>query len=330
MRQWTVGKYIVTAEDEGIYLRDRHTVMVMSTVGGEVTLRIADYNGYNVYMTVQFDSSNRSMLFDITDIVRSYDIGGVINDMDVTCGGTVQAITYTIEGLTNPAYLPPHPLPVYGGDIAAIAMPTMMYHDLGNAFPQLSFECYGEITNGDYDYECIGADGVIIGTARQFLRTNPIGFGTEYLLAEYTQPQRLNLRPIECGKKYAVVQWQGRTGIKKSAVWELRQVSDEVTDTVQLLSMPTPLYVANTHPVDERRGYETHAVLHLDRLTAYDYWYYADIVTGSKVTVYAEAGGTPSANIVQVVTKSVTIPDSDVNAPYSLDIEIIFNKYDKI
>lgn len=336
MRVIAGNDYFNVAVPDGYWRRDRLVVRVYAPNSYYITLVASDAQGVVVTLDSVTDKYDYCY-FDVSAIARTFAAGSQFVITSVSgegSGDEVKNISIPVSGDVNPATFAPHPLPTRGGDIAAIAMPSMMYRDLGNRYPQLVFECYGAITNGKYGYECIGADG-ILGTAEQFERTNHIEYGTEYLLAQYTQPQRLNLRPIECGKRYAVVRWRAKSGVYKCAVWELRNCQDTVTEVVSIATIGGPAYVANTHPVDERKGYETHAVLYLDQLTDYDTWYYSDIVTSDDVRVYASESATAGVYDdtemrVSVVTKSVDVPNGNVEAPYALSVDIIMNTYDEI
>lgn len=331
----TVGNdYFNVAVPDDYWRRDRLVVRVHAANSYYITLIASDAQGVAVTLESVTDKYDYCY-FDVSAIARTFAAGSQFAITSVSgdeSGDEVKNISIPVSGDVNPTTFAPHPLPTRGGDIASIAMPSMMYRDLGNRYPQPVFECYGAIIGGRYGYECIGSGG-LIGTARQFERTNPIEYGTEYLSAQYAQPQRLNLRTIECGKRYVIVRWRAKSGVYKCSVWELRNCQDTVTETVSIAAMGRPAYVANTHPVDERKGYETHAVLYLDQLTDYDAWYYSDIVTSDDVRVYASDSATAGAYDdtemrVSVVTNSVEVPNGNAEAPYALSVEIVMNTYD--
>lgn len=336
MRVIVGNDYFNVAVPDDYWRRDRLVVRVYALHSYYITLIALDAQGVAVTLDSVADGYNYCY-FDVSAIARTYEAGRQFVIKSVSGNGSgneVKNILIPVSGDVNPATFAPHPLPIYGSDIAAIAMPSMMYRDLGNRYPQPVFECYGAIIGGRYGYECIGSGG-LIGTARQFERTNPVEYGTEYLSAQYPQPQLVTLRPIECGKHYVIVRWRAKSGVYKCSVWELRNCQDTVTETVSIATIGRPAYVANTHPVDERKGYETHAVLYLDRLTDYDAWYYSDIVTSDDVRVYAskcaKVGVYDDTEIrVSVVTNSVEVPNGNAEAPYALSVEIVLNIYDSL
>ena len=67
--------------------------------------------------------------------------------------------------------------------------------------------------------------------------------------------------------------------------------------------------------------------LYLDELTAYDYWYYADVITSSKVEVSLD--GTTWQQ-VEVTTKSVTIPNTSEGKTNKLEIIVNWRNYDAV
>lgn len=220
MRQITRGDFTITAEDENIYLRDTHTIVVYfsGATSRNVILTIADDIGKKTQLKASLDAKNTAVTFDITDIIRTYLTGAKVTDIlfEFGSGETYSYLTYSIAGLTNPEYLPPHPLSPRLGSIAPIAPPMMILRDLGSSYPQLVFEAYGTITNGKSGYECVGADG-LIGSAVKFQRSNTIERGTLSLLISSTSGDyTLNLSPLECGRQYVAVEWESRTGIQNA------------------------------------------------------------------------------------------------------------------
>ena len=65
----------------------------------------------------------------------------------------------------------------------------------------------------------------------------------------------------------------------------------------------------------------------IDELSAYDLWYYSDIITSSKVEVFIS--GAVGWSQVQVTNKNVTIPDGDARNG-KLEITINWRRYDAV
>lgn len=119
--------------------------------------------------------------------------------------------------------------------------------------------------------------------------------------------------------KACVVRWISRYGVKKQFVWYYKDLRVNVSEVVSIAT------IDGTY--DERKGYVQGLTLFLDELNAYDYWYYSDIVTSSKVEVSIDGG---SWRVVQVDAKNVQIPNNDMGKPKDLEVQINLQGYDAI
>ena len=122
-----------------------------------------------------------------------------------------------------------------------------------------------------------------------------------------------------CNKACAV-RWISRYGVQKQFVWYYRDLRVNVSEVVSIAT------IDGTY--DERKGYMQGLTLFLDELNAYDYWYYSDIITSSKVEICME--GSSIWRVVQVDAKNVQIPNNDMGKPKDLEVQINFQKYDAI
>lgn len=132
----------------------------------------------------------------------------------------------------------------------------------------------------------------------------------------------INIREPQCGRCYAMVQWVSACGIIKRHTFEVRDVELSVSDSVSLQN--------NFGGFREAKGTRKGLRLHLPQLTAYDYWYYSDIITSSDVRVAvseidADFG---EDTRVKVTTKSATIPNGARVADF--DVDVILKDYDII
>lgn len=125
-------------------------------------------------------------------------------------------------------------------------------------------------------------------------------------------------KPLLCNRQYALVQWQSRFGNTKRATWEVAEVKHSATDVVELVNIYGGW--------KSRKGSEVSVILRLRDLTPYDYWYYSDIITSNDVRVALNEidKDLDDSTIVDVVTKSATIPNSGVK---TLEVEIKYRKY---
>lgn len=126
-------------------------------------------------------------------------------------------------------------------------------------------------------------------------------------------------KPLLCNRQYALVKWQSRFGNTKRATWEVAEVKHSATDVVELVSIYGGW--------KSRKGSEVSVVLRLRDLTPYDYWYYCDIITSNDVRVALNEidKDLDDSTIVDVVTKSATIPNSGVK---TLEVELKYRKYE--
>lgn len=132
----------------------------------------------------------------------------------------------------------------------------------------------------------------------------------------------ISIREPQCGRCYAMVQWVSACGIIKRHTFEVRDVEFSVSDSVSLQN--------NFGGFREAKGTRKGLRLHLPQLTAYDYWYYSDIITSSDVRVAvseidADFG---EDTRVKVTTKSATIPNGASIADF--DVDVILKDYDII
>lgn len=129
----------------------------------------------------------------------------------------------------------------------------------------------------------------------------------------------ITIREPQCGRNYAMVQWVSSTGLIKRHTFEVRDVEASVSDSVSLQN--------NFGGFRELKGMRKGLRLHLPKLTAYDYWYYSDIVTSSDVRVAVTESDADFGEDtrVKVVTNSVTIPNGSSISDF--DVDVILKDY---
>lgn len=334
MRKFTAGTLTAYAPDYEIYRSDRIIIAAATNTvnAGYLTIFLHDHSGEYIEMNVNSPKRGMYYYFDITDVVMTYndddDIYVSVED-DGDNPGIQEEIELSIRGFINPAYLPPHPVShIFEHTIEYIMPPSRILKDLGDKYPQNAVES-----------QYIGSIGIAYGdsasSAVNMGVINYIPYGADIIQLYEERAGRITNKNIKIAplldcEKYACVRWVSRTGKVKVATWKVRQVQEETTERLELLTISGPANVANTHPVDVRKKYDVNLHLYLDGLTAYDYWYYCDIINSPRVEVFLNGDGDEDKdiNIVDVLTKSATYPDSNVNAPYELDVEIKLNEYD--
>ena len=132
--------------------------------------------------------------------------------------------------------------------------------------------------------------------------------------------QSVAIVPRRCGVLYAAVEWVSATGHTRRAAWEVREHKQQTGDTVAIATV--------TNDFDIRKGREDGLTLRLDSLTAFDVWYYGDIVSSSSVRVSLDGGQTWQA--VKVESKDVAIPDGDGGELQELKIQVTYAEYDAV
>lgn len=157
--------------------------------------------------------------------------------------------------------------------------------------------------------------------------TNEITFDNFSLEKKSVADTRESQLTEPCGL-HAMLQWTSRSGAKKIATWLLKSDTQEAVNAVDLQCLGNEF--------DIKKGQEWSITAYLEGLTAYDYWYYSDIVTSSDVRMLLNASGfdttnneIPSDYRVKVTTKNVKQPDGDTKF-YTLEVQITYKRYDTV
>lgn len=125
--------------------------------------------------------------------------------------------------------------------------------------------------------------------------------------------QRVRLRSRVCDEELVHVMWTSRTGGYKRVLMQRCKASVSQVDRVSLAEVTW--FSGSGLPTNFYRGFageEEGFTLRLEHLTAYDVWWYSDLLTSDYVTVADDSLSSPTAATVEVLTKSITIPDGSV------------------
>lgn len=270
--------------------------------------------------------ASKNLDIDFSDLVRLSATGMCSisqNDANDVVIGSTYTMRWTQAGRINPAAyfraLPPD-------DMAdtfelAISAPSVMYKRLNNNADPIRFE----LANGGGGYQ--------FATGRvKFppLANEPIEFASaieipsgadsvEFWHLNDAMYYRYPFKELECGKRYAEVEWVSFTGQTRRHVFEVVKLTEETTNEVSLEML--------TNEYDVRKDRRVSFSLRLEGLTAYDYWYYSDLVTSSSVKV--SLSGT-NYRQVQVTAKKSTIPETSAGKPLTLEIPINYVRYDTL
>lgn len=278
---------------------------------GEVTLRSITDGAGNV-------------MLDISDILASYAIGAngsiTFNTGELT---PTEGIGFEIKGDLSPASMI---IPNNGkiSEYAPIIAPVCYFQGLWGLSTQFVLHTLSstlqlvEYIDGGlkptFIFQPDTLQAVVIAGNRLVFRVRE---GIRTLAV-----RDINIREPQCGRCYAMVQWVSACGIIKRHTFEVRDVELSVSDSVSLQN--------NFGGFREAKGTRKGLRLHLPQLTAYDYWYFSDIITSSDVRVAvseidADFG---EDTRVKVTTKSVTIPNGASVADF--DVDVILKDYDII
>lgn len=125
--------------------------------------------------------------------------------------------------------------------------------------------------------------------------------------------QRVRLRPRACDEDLAHVMWTSRTGGYKRVLMQRCKAVVSQVDRVSLVD--NVWFGGGGQPTEFYRGFAGESeefTLRLEHLTAYDVWWYSDLLASDYVVVADDNLGSPTAKTVEVLTKSITIPDGSV------------------
>lgn len=256
------------------------------------------------------DDSNDTIDIDITDVVRAYPSGEFTvkqyNDRGVLIDDRV-SVDWTTGGLTDPArdFIPELTYEV--GVAGAVALPSMIL-----AGGRIVFE----VIRGNYHYDAL-VNGSIVHISNNTIPQNATRIVVRGWMSTVIYAAQL-YEQDEC-KDYVQLRWVSRYGNVKQFTWERRDLKEATDDTLRLMDINTPF---NVH-----KGAMRSLTARLGNLTAYDHWYYADIVTSDKVEMLMPDNVWRQ---VEVTTKDATTPNTDNGEPKELEIDINYAAYDTI
>lgn len=266
--------------------------------------------GSNFTVSYVVDDSNDTIDIDITDVVRAYPSGEFTvkqyDDHGVLIDDSV-SIDWTTGGLTDPArdFIPELTYEV--GVAGAVALPSMIL---------AGGEVVFEVIRGNFHYRAL-VNGSIVNISNNTIPQNATRIVVRGYMSAVIYSAQLQEQD-EC-KDYVQLRWVSRYGNVKQFTWERRDMKEATDDTLRLMDINTPF---NVH-----KGLMRSLTARLGNLTAYDHWYYADIVTSDKVEMLMPDNVWRQ---VEVTTKDTTTPNTDNGEPKELEIDINYAAYDTI
>ena len=312
-----------------VYSQERKVVKITNFNANTAKVRLSLFSPINVVAYYVVPKS-RELQIDVTDIVRLAESGIIYlsgyNASGAFVSGESVNCKWSTEGLIDPEQdIKPisellekwtENADAEGVDVSvSLAPPSRILQQIG--FP-LIIEMHG---TQDIAVFPVGSTSQNMFNALKSQITIPYNMKKWFVGNDY---ERINYGTYwtternGCNKA-CVVRWISRYGVQKQFVWYYKDLRVNVSDVVSIAT------IDGTY--DERKGYMQGVTLFLDELNEYDYWYYSDIITSSKVEVSIGVG---SWRVVQVDTKNVQIPNNDMGKPKDLEVQINLQGYDAI
>lgn len=312
---WTKKEYIFGRIEynfgDGVWRAERSLLIFHGNANLPFNVTVGD-----VTLKSVTDASGNVMI-DLTDLFAIYQIGDSgsvrFNTGEYT---PVVSVSFEIKGDLSPNSMI---IPTNGeiGIYAPIIAPTCFLQGMFGIKPQFVLS----VGQSELDYvELVGN----IQTTNSFQPNSlqAVSVSGERIAflhkedGEVICSRTINIREPQCGRSYAMVQWVSSTGLIKRHAFEVRDVETSVSDSVSLQN--------NYGGFRELKGMRKGLRLHLPKLTAYDYWYYSDIITSSDVRVAVSKNDADFGEDtrVKVVTNSVTIPNGSSISDFDVDVII--------
>ena len=312
-----------------VYAQERSILTLSDYDANTATIEVVSTNPSGISAKYVIPIGRAALKIDLSDLVRIVvsrgSTGGTFTVKELDSGGNElhsYGKTYTISGRINPrAYFRALPPDDMADTFAfAISAPSVMYKQLNSAADPIRFELADggsgyEWTTGGIQFPPLAEEPI------EFARAIEVPSGADSVEFLHLEDMlfRYPLKELECGKRYAEVEWVSFTGQTRRHVFEVVKLTEETTNEVSLETL--------TNEYDVRKDRRVSFSLRLEGLTAYDYWYYSDLVTSSSVKV--SLSGT-NYRQVQVTAKKSTTPETSAGKPLNLEIPINYARYDTL
>lgn len=321
MRILTNSGMTVNAFDEKCWLADTNILIVRLKVGivadGVV---LSETRGGDAIAVWSF--FNRQTKLDVSELLRLKAYGAtdgkVSGSMWLRLNGSDQDydlhVTYSTQGRANP--LREWIVASHEGGFQLLPSIIYKWGVVGDIFRGPIYIPSGETGTWALKGDVTGNVSLTIGEVTNVTITgnnnelsivNTIG-GVQNVV------QRVWLRPRVCDEELANVMWTSRTGGYKRVLMQRCKASVSQVDRVSLADVTW--FGGGGQPIANYHGFageEEVFTLRLEHLTAYDVWWYSDLLTSDYVVVTDESQNSPITKLVEVTTKSITIPDGSVN-----------------
>ena len=313
-----------------VYTQERSILTLSDYDANTAAIEVVSTNPSGISAKYVIPIGRAALKIDLSDLVRIAEsggsTGGSFNVKELNSSGVElhsYGKTYTIRGRINPKdyyrALPPDDMSETFE--LAISAPSVMYKRLDSNADPIVFEMADggggyQFATGRVKFPPLTDEPV------NFARTIEVPNGAasaEFWHLDAIMHYRYPLKELECGKRYAEVEWVSFTGQTRRHVFEVVKLMEETTNEVSMEMI--------TNEYDVRKDRRVSFSLRLDGLTAYDYWYYSDLVTSSSVKVSLSR---TNYRQVQVTAKKSTIPETSAGKPLTLEIPINYVRYDTL
>ena len=321
MRVLTNSGMTVNAFDEACWLADTNILEVYLNVGIVADgVALSETRGGDAIAVWSF--FGRQTKLDVSELLRLKAYGAadgkVSGSMWLRLNNSDQdydlQVTYSTQGRANP--LKEWMVTSHEGGFQLLPSVIYKWGSAGDVFRSPIYIPSGEAgtwaLKGDVTGNValtIGAitNATITGNNNELTIVNTIGGAANVV-------QRVRLRPRVCDEELAHVTWTSRTGGYKRCFMQRCKASVSQVDRVSLVD--SVWFGGSGLPINNYQGFageEEEFTLRLEHLTAYDVWWYSDLLTSDHVTVADDSFNSPTDKMVEVTTKSITIPDGSAN-----------------
>ena len=334
MRTTTKAGIKATYYDANVWKQERLLISIEKTAGSTATKVSLYYPTHSLgsfsspFVIYDLDNNGKAVI-DVTDLIRTYAATNsteyiyIYSDLAASSSAAIDISTKVI-GLINPERtLIPYQKLLDSQLLISPPMKMLMRSTLSSS--PLVFEFYRPYnqiwTLLQYENNVLKTTTSLTSNGSITLTSSSID---KIILLRSGISQTYNLTPTQCGREYAMVEWVSFTGATRRHIFEVRKAQTASANNYSLLT--------DDNSYHDIKGREDSFVLYLDGLNQYDYWYYADLITSSKVRMYivGQIGNDSGEwNQVQVATKSVTQPDGNA-FDGKLEIQVNWKRYDAV
>lgn len=310
MRTLTSGTLTVQAYDANVWLQERNVLRIKDTGATKVSVGLNPAQGFATYTL----DANHEAVVDMSDYIRTHATATDIYVRSNSGSAVYVNANYTPVGLINPKNV----LIPETDNGWPMTVPSMYRQ----AFAGAAYRIGVELCASEYAV-AYGSNGTV-EIAFQLEPWEPmIVSDLDNMQTVVTATQdghnTYQIKELNPCARHAAVRWVSFTGKTRLHTFEVRDLSQTADEVIKLETLDGSY--------NQIKGRTDGFKLYLDDLTAYDYWYYSDIITSSKVEVSLDG---ITWNQVEVTTKSVTIPNTSEGKTNKLEIAVNWRNYDAV